>query len=131
MASHRERGQPKLLDKFLTFRNGGLLSGFQKDGSFRHGRSIASPIVTRTLTAVAPDCDPGHVRQLHIRDMILFRKDGRKRKNGRLISLSLRKKMIGFVPFSLDFVPLGLGIRSTGLGFLQPGLEFVRGGWEG
>ena len=102
--------------------------------------SIASPMVTRTLTAVDPrTAIRGHVRQLHILyvsliHMILFRQRRPKKKKWRegwrseiednpLKRLTSRKeKDLHFVPSGLDFVPPAwicapLGFCSDRLGF--------------
>ncbi len=74
MASHRERRQPKLINKFLTFRK--ITAYYLVSRKMVHSAmvaSIASRILTRTLTAVDPrTAIRGHVRQLHIIIMILI-----------------------------------------------------------
>jgi len=72
MASHRERRQRNLINKFLTFRK--MWSSYLVSRKMVHSAmvaSIASPIVTRTPTAVDPrTAIRGHLRQLHILYMI-------------------------------------------------------------
>ncbi len=58
-ASHRERRQRKLINKFLTFRKiASKYLVFRKTVHTAMVASIASPIVTRTLTAVEQPCAP-------------------------------------------------------------------------
>ena len=60
MASHRERRQRKLINKFLTFRK--IAVYYLVSRKMVHSAmvaSIASPIATRALTRRPPDCDPG------------------------------------------------------------------------
>ncbi len=84
--SRRKRRQPKRINKFLTFRKiavNDLVS--RKMVHSAMVTSIASPIVTRTVTAVDPrTAIRGHVRQLHILytiliPMLLFRQERPKK----------------------------------------------------
>ncbi len=104
--------------------------------------SIASPMVTRTLTAVGQRLRQLHIPYMILIPMILFARDGRKRKDGvsgrcnPLKRLDSRKgKSLDFASPGLDFpsprlgfsfpkawifLPLGLDFPSTGLDFPSP-----------
>jgi hypothetical protein len=79
MASHRERRQPKLIDKFLTFRNIAVYYLFSR--KMAHSAmvaSIAGPIVNenadRRRAATCPNCTSFICSY--------FARDSRKRRNG-------------------------------------------------
>ncbi len=127
MASHRERCQRKLINKLLTFRKIAGLMIWSPERSFIPPWSLlfASPIVTRTPTAVDPrTAIRGHVRQLHTLYMILIPRRRRSKKTkwdngigGRrnpLKGLDSRKGR------SLDFASPGLDSPSPRLGFCFP-----------
>jgi len=82
---------------------------------------FASPIVTRTPTAVdPPTAIRGHLRQLHIIYMILFASDGRKRKDGMRDRRNPLKRLDFIERKTLDFASPGLDFPSLRLGFLFP-----------